>query len=413
LKSRTTDQPLLNVPKSKKKRKGNDSNTSLDDDQPAKSRKRKSKFLNIQISNSINFFSEKGTDETEKFVEYSLQQLRDLPMLTPLEPLIDNKDDLSLPFAGKKSNYQGVFGDAFIENISDYYRPNRRPPPIVLPKSSFDRRYLLCSNLMDRPPSLPSPPLLPDASEKLFELTKDTNMLHGDESIISNSTSADDDHLIPDNIQLLQTLSSSYDNDLRAVSPVITADETAVEKNERPIVDGPDKVSVTLTLTTEAANNVQSVIAAVADLLKMAYPTTLDVHQSLNNNNCTCSSTVNNSQSKDLLSLNPSPQISNINRSASIYKVGRETSVSIQTLIDTQPKHCRNCSQHLTADNLFKKRLNELPVNLRELTPNAEPFIYFCNEQCFTAYVQQQQTVTKMEPMDVIISVAKRQDQVN
>jgi hypothetical protein len=401
LKSRTTDQPPLNVPKSRKKRKANDLNTSFEDDQPTKSRKRK----------------KKGTEGTDKFVEYSLQQLRDLPMLTPLEPLIDNKDDVSFHMSEKKSNYQGEFGNVFIENIHDYYRPNRRaPPPIILPNSLslHDRRYRLCSNLLDRPPSLPSPPLFTNASEKLFELTTDKTVLHGDESIISTSTSADDDHLITDNIHLLQTLSSSYDNDLRPLSPVITADETTIEKNEQSIVDGPDKVSVTLTLTTEAANNVQSVIAAVTDLLKIAYPTTFDVHQSLNNNNCTCSSIVNNSQSKDLLSLNPSSQISNINRVASsIYKIGRETSVNIQTLIDIQPKYCRNCSQNLTAENLFKKRLNELPVNLRELTSNAEPFIYFCSELCFTAYSQQQQqTVIKTEPLDVTTSILKRQDQI-
>ncbi len=82
-------------------------------------------------------------------------------------------------------------------------------------------------------------------------------------------------------------------------------------------------------------------------------------------------------------------------------------------MIDTQPKHCRTCSQNLTAENLFKKRLNELPVNLRELTPNAEPFIYFCNEQCFMAYSQQQQQIVpKTEPMDVS-SILKRQEQVN
>ena len=78
-----------------------------------------------------------------------------------------------------------------------------------------------------------------------------------------------------------------------------------LEKKDRPLVEGTDKVSVTLTLTTEAANNVQSVIAAVADLLKIAYPSTFDVRQSLNNNsnvhysssfdpNCLCTPTLTN-----------------------------------------------------------------------------------------------------------------------
>ncbi|CAF4435928.1 unnamed protein product, partial [Rotaria magnacalcarata] len=80
------------------------------------------------------------------------------------------------------------------------------------------------------------------------------------------------------------------------------------------------------------ANNVQSVIAAVADLLKIAYPSTFDVHQTLNNNsnvhysssfdpNCLCSTTLNNNgDSKNFLSA-PSastiPQISTVCRSSS------------------------------------------------------------------------------------------------
>ncbi len=340
-------------------------------------------------------------------------------MLTPLEPLIDNKNDLSFNISDKKSSYQGEFGDVFIENITDYYRSYRRAPPRTS-LSTLERHYRLCSNLLDRPPSLPSPPLIMNSSEKLFELTKDKMEINDDESIISTSTFADDDDLRNDiqteNIQLLKTLSSSYDHDLRSLSPVLISNEnqlsTGIKKfdeittNDRPIVDGTDKVSVTLTLTTEAANNVQSVIAAVADLLKIAYPSTFDVHQTLNN--CTCSTTtINNSNPTDLLSLSSYSQISNTNRAISIYKIGRETSTSIQTLIDMQPKTCRNCLQNLTTENSLKKRLNELPVNLRELTLNSEPFIYFCNEQCFNTYSHQQQII-KTEPMDVIVSSSIR-----
>ncbi len=86
-------------------------------------------------------YLEKGTEETEKFVEHSLQQLRDLPMLTPLEPSIDINNELSLSLSidlsEKKYPYQGEFGHVFIENINDYYRPHRRPS--VKPISSIIR----------------------------------------------------------------------------------------------------------------------------------------------------------------------------------------------------------------------------------------------------------------------------------
>ncbi len=181
---------------------------------------------------------------------------------------------------------------------------------------------------------------------------------------------------------------------------------------------------MTLTLTTEAANNVQSVIAAVADLLKIAYPSTFDVHQTLNNNpnvhysssfdpNCLCSTPLNNSNNFLLSSAVPSTPT--ISRGSSAYKIGRETNVSIQSLIEMQPKYCRNCTQRLTSENLFKKRLTELPSSIRELLPNSEPFVYFCNEQCFNTCLSnthnQQQALTintvvnnsptiKNEPMD-------------
>ncbi|UJR10319.1 hypothetical protein I4U23_014525 [Adineta vaga] len=372
------------IPKPRKKRKGNDPNTLCEDDIPAKLQKRK----------------KKGAKEAEKFVEYSLQQLRNLPMLTPVEPLIDLSKELplSMNFSNiKKHQYQGEFGDIFIDDMNDYYRSYRRAPPkpIINPLSSLERRYRLCSNLLDRPPCLPSPPLQIDSSDKLSELMKQNSNFQDDESIISTSTMAENEDLINDiqteNFHLLKTLSTSDDHDYRPLSPILMSNESLStiispklsSENDQPLVDGTEKVSVTLTLTTEAANNVQSVIAAVTDLLKMAYPTTIDVHQTLNNtHNCTCSSTTN---SNSILSV--SPQKPAISRASSIYKIGRETSVNIQSLIDNQPKICRNCLQNLTAENLLKKRLNELPVHLRESTSNAEPFIYFCNEQCFNIYI--------------------------
>lgn len=317
--------------------------------------------------------------------------------------------------------------------------------------SALERRYRLCSTLLEHPPSLPSPPLAINSNEKFsyFFGKESTNDIRDDESIISTSTLADDDYLPNNNekdtLQLLKTLSSNHD--FRPLSPVLTSsssssettknselptpatslpigeikkevnetselpDGNELEKKDRPLVEGPEKVSVTLTLTTEAANNVQSVIAAVADLLKIAYPSTFDVRQTLNTNsnvpyssssstdqNCLCSTPMNNSN--NFLLSSTTPQMPSISRGSSTYKIGRETSVSIQTLIEMQPKYCRHCTQRLTVENLLKKRLTELPTTIRELIPNSEPFVYFCNEQCFNNCVstthnqQQQQNLT-------------------
>ena len=188
-------------------------------------------------------------------------------MLTPLEPSIDINDDLSLtlPFylPDKKSKYQGEFGNVFIDNSPDYYRPNRRPPlkpisttigKIILRSiyffyynihlaansiSAFERRYRLCSTLVDQPPRLPSPPLIIDSNERLpHMLLKESDEAHDDESIVSNSPLIDHENLINDieteNIQLLKTL--SYNRDLRSLSPVIAYDDPLLVKNSDPLI---------------------------------------------------------------------------------------------------------------------------------------------------------------------------------
>lgn len=209
------------------------------------------------------FHLEKGTEETEKFVEHSLQQLRDLPMLTPLEPSIDISNDLSLslPFnmPEKKSKFHGDFGQVFIESIQDYYRPNRRPP--LKPVSStinaaqsltaLERCYRLCSTLLDHPPSLPSPPLALDSNDKLPDLLiKESAEIRDDESVVSTSTLADDDNLINDieteNIQLLKTL--SYNREMRSLSPLLTSNDLSTTKNSELLPT--TSTAVTTTTTT-------------------------------------------------------------------------------------------------------------------------------------------------------------------
>ena len=107
---------------------------------------------------------------------------------------------------------------------------------------------------------------------------------------------------------------------------------------------------------------------------------------------------MNSTQANHFLSSSTVPQSPSISRGSSTYKVGRETSVSIQSLIEMQPKYCRTCSQRLTAENLLKKRISELPASIRELVPYSEPFVYFCNEQCFTSCLSSTHTPTPTTP---------------
>lgn len=211
-------------------------------------------------------------------------------MLTPLEPSIDinNELSLSLPIdlTNKKHPCRGEFGHVFVDGIADHYRPHRRPPPkpvapttgmcrvlhrtdshalslLAANSTALERRYRLCSSLLERPPCLPSPPLAVDSHDKLSSLlVKEENIdLRDDESVISTSTLADDDNIPSsietENLQLLKTLSSSHE--LRALSPVLVTNDVSATKNSEllpapslpsadstmDIGDGPDDTTAT------------------------------------------------------------------------------------------------------------------------------------------------------------------------
>lgn len=97
--------------------------------------------------------------------------------------------------------------------------------------SALERRYRICSTLLDHPPSLPSPPLAIESNDKLSNLLikDEINDIRDDESIISTSTLADDENIQHDNIELLKTLSSN--NDLRSLSPVLISNDILPTKN--------------------------------------------------------------------------------------------------------------------------------------------------------------------------------------
>jgi hypothetical protein len=113
--------------------------------------------------------------------------------------------------------------------------------------SALERRYRICSTLLDHPPSLPSPPLATDSNDKLSDLlVKEQNDIRDDESIISTSTLADDDNIINDieteNIQLLKSL--SYNHDKRALSPVLIPNDVSTTKNSELPSPPPSTVDI-------------------------------------------------------------------------------------------------------------------------------------------------------------------------
>jgi hypothetical protein len=188
----------------------------------------------------------------------------------------------------KKLKFQGEFGHVFIDTIQDYYRPHRRPPLKLVSStigkfnrtqieysiveclgtnslSALERRYRLCSTLLDHPPSLPSPPLAIDSNDRLNDLLmKDSNDMRDDESIISTSTLADDDNLINDieteNIQLLKTLASN--RDVRSLSPVLVSHELSTMKNSESL---PNMSTTSSTATMDIKSELNETIPSLTN----------------------------------------------------------------------------------------------------------------------------------------------------
>ena len=139
------------------------------------------------------------------------------------------------------------------------------------PLSALERRYRLCSTLLDHPPSLPSPPLAIDSNDKLSDLlVKESDEIRDDESIISTSTIADDENMInnieTENIHLLKTL--SYNRELRSLSPVLKSPDLSTTKNSESIAN----LSTTTTVDIKREMNETSVLPGGNELEKKDRP---------------------------------------------------------------------------------------------------------------------------------------------
>ncbi|XP_048237798.1 histone-lysine N-methyltransferase 2C-like isoform X4 [Haliotis rufescens] len=158
----------------------------------------------------------------------------------------------------------------------------------------------------------------------------------------------------------IDSLLSSKDT-LTAKMPALTSSLA------RPFIDPSldQQVSVTLTLSATAAEDIGGVISAIADLLKIAVPPTYEMTRS------------------------PSPDTYKVNLTH------KEEAVNIQSLIKAKPKFCRHCDVVVLSSGIRKKK-TELPFLTKDEQVSGDcedEEVTFCSMNCYMQF-----TITHQMP---------------
>ncbi|KAM9445066.1 histone-lysine N-methyltransferase 2D isoform 2-T2 [Clarias gariepinus] len=270
-------------------------------------------------------------DEVGKTEAIMKQLKQGLSLLPLMEPSITASLDLFAPFgsspANGKTQLKGSFGNAVIDNIPDYYSQlltknnlsNPPTPPSSLPPTPPPSVQHKLLNGVTAVEELAEPQKergnSEDATDSVAEEVKSVDILAALPTPPHNQNEdvrmeSDDDSDVPDTIVPASSPESQFGDDTsrfphllelkeeeehRALSPVIpmiprSAIPSFVESKPFEAVEGKassssapwdkaksNEVSVTFTLSAAAAKNLNSVMVAVAQLLKVRMPGSYEV----------------------------------------------------------------------------------------------------------------------------------------
>ncbi|KAK6183545.1 hypothetical protein SNE40_011007 [Patella caerulea] len=162
---------------------------------------------------------------------------------------------------------------------------------------------------------------------------------------------------------------------LTQVSPGLTKGDEMIT-TKLPITSGlvspftdpntDQQVSVTLTLSASAAEDIGGVIAGIADLLQIAIPPTYEVRRT------------------------PSPE------SYKVQMTHKEQALSIHSLVKAKPKFCRHCDVVVISSGIIKKKA-DLPVLTKEEQESEGDDVTFCSMNCYMQFSITHQSNQTME----------------
>jgi hypothetical protein len=165
-----------------------------------------------------------------------------------------------------------------------------------------------------------------------------------------------------------------------------------------------EKVSVTLTLSKEQANDIRSVLASIAQLLPINLPSTWDMGLVTTALPHKPSPTMQNA---DNITNNINSCLNNIKQqlqqqqlhASSLFKLNRETGFNINTLIGSNCiKTCKFCDSILLEEHEFLVRKQEdigklvnysqLKSKLSASASSTDVSLFFCTEACLNSYAR-------------------------
>ncbi|XP_063990116.1 histone-lysine N-methyltransferase 2C-like isoform X3 [Diachasmimorpha longicaudata] len=343
-------------------------------------------------------------EDYDTFIDNLMVQLRQLPQMTVLEPLLGRNFGVcpifgsgDLPKIGTQREYNtrtgdctGVYGVARLLGVSDHYNtqpfgeqePSTPQQPTSTQRGFYDQEF---------------PPLkLDDALDKKENqlMTRDVDT---PDTIVSSSSP---ECVIPEfvnrfpGLRLIEEESDEESDWLKRVSPVIplispipirlkpahikdsskqdkeNLGTTRVGKSPPIALRDNGNVTVTLTLNSQAADDIMGVLKDLANILNISAP--------------------NGYQIVERTTTPPSQKLGLYRTKGKDGKEGAP--IDIQSILNGAAKFCRHCDV-VILNSLIRKKVSDLPfLSKDEAEPGDE--LCFCSAACYMQFALMHRTPT-------------------
>lgn len=331
-------------------------------------------------------------EDYESYTDNLMTQLRQLPPLGILEPVLGRNYNVCSVFGSgdhsKLNNVEvkGTFGDAYIPSLGDYYttKPfgDREKPvpssPVSTQRGFYDQEFSVIQ-------------LVNDSEEKRLEALLLGNRERDTETpdtIISSSSPECMNYEPSPRFPALEVIKEEVPDEeiVSRASPVIpivmpipirlkpgqTIKEfkemdkencgAGFRKTATQVKDG--NVTITLTLNSDAAQDILGVLKDLANILHIPPPTTYQI-----------------------VERTATPPSIKLGLYRNKGKDGKEGApVDIQSILNGQAKFCRHCDVVILS-NMIRKKVSELPfLSEREDITDITEDLYFCSSSCYMQF---------------------------
>ncbi|XP_071540275.1 uncharacterized protein trr isoform X3 [Panulirus ornatus] len=387
-------------------------------------------------------------EDYDAYIESVMQQLRSMPPLTIMEPEVPRNFNLCPMFGsgdltklGRRdyNHRQGILegseGQITIKNITDYYNtqpfgdklpivtpaktgPTQRgfyiheftPPKIGLPLDEYQEGDSVSSS--NRPTPAPTPTREADSPDtvlsssspecilpesplpfkglRLVDMDEDPHEDQRDRSLSPAIPLLVPTPIRPGQLPFLPSVNKDskdmpeMDKENIGSLSSITMKSRLGQSPALPLKDM-GNVTVTLTLSSQAGEDVSGVLRSLANLLNIPPPSSYQLADRLE-----------------------APRLPRLYRHKH-PRDGKEQVVDIQSILNGQARFCRHCDIIILKDVLCK-RVSELPFLNREEYGNLEE-VTFCSQQCYIQFaLSHRMIVDERGKYDVTSRFSKRRD---